>query len=170
MMITNLPVLPHDLSPRVSLDGGKFAVSDVNDLYRRVINKNTRLKRVMELGAPEIIIRNEKRMLQEAVDGLFDYGRRANAVKGANKSPLKSLSVIIKGKQGRFRQDLLGTRVHFSGRSVIVVGPKLRMYQCGLLKNMALELFKPHLLARLEEKAYAITVNQAKKMMEDSNK
>ena len=167
MMITNLPVLPPDLRPLVSLDGGKFAVSDVNDLYRRVINRNARLKRLMELDAPEIIIRNEKRMLQESVDALFDNGRRANAVKGANKRPLKSLSEIIKGKQGRFRQNLLGKRVDFSGRSVIVVGPKLRMDQCGLPKRMALELFKPHLLARLEEKGYATTVKQAKKMIED---
>jgi DNA-directed RNA polymerase subunit beta' len=166
MMITMLPVLPPDLRPLVSLDGGKFAVSDVNDLYRRVINRNARLKRLMELDAPEIIIRNEMRMLQESVDALFDNGRRANAVKGANKRPLKSLSEIIKGKQGRFRQNLLGKRVDFSGRSVIVVGPKLRMDQCGLPKQMALELFKPHLLARLEEKGYATTVKQAKKMIE----
>ncbi|MCI7364325.1 MAG: DNA-directed RNA polymerase subunit beta' [Campylobacter lanienae] len=167
MMITNLPVLPPDLRPLVSLDGGKFAVSDVNDLYRRVINRNARLKRLMELDAPEIIIRNEKRMLQESVDALFDNGRRANAVKGANKRPLKSLSEIIKGKQGRFRQNLLGKRVDFSGRSVIVVGPRLRMDQCGLPKKMALELFKPHLLARLEEKGYATNVKLAKKMIED---
>jgi len=140
MMITMLPVLPPDLRPLVSLDGGKFAVSDVNDLYRRVINRNSRLKRLVELDAPEIIIRNEMRMLQESVDALFDNGRRANAVKGANKRPLKSLSEIIKGKQGRFRQNLLGKRVDFSGRSVIVVGPKLKMDQCGLPKQMALEL------------------------------
>ncbi|NLY04201.1 MAG: DNA-directed RNA polymerase subunit beta' [Campylobacter sp.] len=167
MMITALPVLPADLRPLVSLDGGKFAVSDVNDLYRRVINRNSRLKRLMELDAPEIIIRNEKRMLQESVDALFDNGRRANAVKGANKRPLKSLSEIIKGKQGRFRQNLLGKRVDFSGRSVIVVGPNLKMDQCGLPKTMALELFKPHLIARLQEKGYATTVKQAKKMIED---
>jgi DNA-directed RNA polymerase subunit beta' len=167
MMITMLPVLPPDLRPLVSLDGGKFAVSDVNDLYRRVINRNSRLKRLLELDAPEIIIRNEKRMLQESVDALFDNGRRANAVKGANKRPLKSLSEIIKGKQGRFRQNLLGKRVDFSGRSVIVVGPNLRMDQCGLPKQMALELFKPHLLARLEEKGYATTIKQAKKMIEE---
>ena len=167
MMITILPVLPPDLRPLVNLDGGKFAVSDVNDLYRRVINRNTRLKRLLELDAPEIIIRNEKRMLQEAVDALFDNGRRANAVKGANKRPLKSLSEIIKGKQGRFRQNLLGKRVDFSGRSVIVVGPRLAMDECGLPKKMALELFKPHLLARLEEKGYATTVKQAKKMIDD---
>ena len=167
MMITALPVLPAELRPLVSLDGGKFAVSDVNDLYRRVINRNTRLKRLLELDAPEIIIRNEKRMLQEAVDALFDNGRRANAVKGANKRPLKSLSEIIKGKQGRFRQNLLGKRVDFSGRSVIVIGPNLKMDQCGLPKTMALELFKPHLIARLQEKGYAATVKQAKKMLDD---
>ncbi len=166
MMLTYLPVLPPDLRPLVSLDGGKFAVSDVNDLYRRVINRNQRLKRLVELDAPEIIVRNEKRMLQEAVDALFDNGRRANAVKGANKRPLKSLSEIIKGKQGRFRQNLLGKRVDFSGRSVIVVGPDLRMDQCGLPKKMALELFKPHLMAKLEEKGYATTLKQAKKMIE----
>lgn len=166
MMLTVLPVLPPDLRPLVALDGGKFAVSDVNDLYRRVINRNQRLKRLMELDAPEIIVRNEKRMLQEAVDALFDNGRNANAVKGANKRPLKSLSEIIKGKQGRFRQNLLGKRVDFSGRSVIVVGPNLRMDQCGLPKNMALELFKPHLLAKLEEKGYATTLKQARKMIE----
>ncbi|OHD94957.1 MAG: DNA-directed RNA polymerase subunit beta' [Sulfurimonas sp. GWF2_37_8] len=167
MMLTVLPVLPPDLRPLVSLDGGKFAVSDVNDLYRRVINRNQRLKRLVELEAPEIIVRNEKRMLQESVDALFDNGRRANAVKGANKRPLKSLSEIIKGKQGRFRQNLLGKRVDFSGRSVIVVGPSLRMDQCGLPKKMALELFKPHLIAKLEDKGYATTVKAAKKMIED---
>jgi len=166
MMLDVLPVLPPDLRPLVALDGGKFAVSDVNDLYRRVINRNQRLKRLMELDAPEIIIRNEKRMLQEAVDALFDNGRRGNAVKGANKRPLKSLSEVIKGKQGRFRQNLLGKRVDFSGRSVIVVGPNLRMDQCGLPKNMALELFKPHLLAKLEEKGYATTLKAAKNMIE----
>ncbi len=167
MMITTLPVLPPDLRPLVALDGGKFAVSDVNDLYRRVINRNSRLKRLVDLEAPEIIVRNEKRMLQEAVDALFDNGRRANAVKGANKRPLKSLSEVIKGKQGRFRQNLLGKRVDFSGRSVIVVGPNLRMDQCGLPKTMALELFKPHLLAKLEDKGYATTIKQAKKMIEN---
>ncbi len=167
MMLTILPVLPPDLRPLVSLDGGKFAVSDVNDLYRRVINRNQRLKRLVELEAPEIIVRNEKRMLQESVDALFDNGRRANAVKGANKRPLKSLSEIIKGKQGRFRQNLLGKRVDFSGRSVIVVGPSLSMDECGLPKKMALELFKPHLIAKLEEKGYATTVKSAKKMIED---
>ena len=166
MMLTVLPVLPPDLRPLVSLDGGKFAVSDVNDLYRRVINRNQRLKRLVELEAPEIIVRNEKRMLQESVDALFDNGRRANAVKGANKRPLKSLSEIIKGKQGRFRQNLLGKRVDFSGRSVIVVGPSLAMDECGLPKKMALELFKPHLIAKLEDKGYATTVKAAKKMIE----
>jgi DNA-directed RNA polymerase subunit beta' len=167
MMLTVLPVLPPDLRPLVSLDGGKFAVSDVNDLYRRVINRNQRLKRLVELEAPEIIVRNEKRMLQESVDALFDNGRRANAVKGANKRPLKSLSEVIKGKQGRFRQNLLGKRVDFSGRSVIVVGPSLKMDQCGLPKKMALELFKPHLIAALEDKGYVTTVKQAKKMIEE---
>ena len=166
MMLTVLPVLPPDLRPLVSLDGGKFAVSDVNDLYRRVINRNQRLKRLVELEAPEIIVRNEKRMLQESVDALFDNGRRANAVKGANKRPLKSLSEIIKGKQGRFRQNLLGKRVDFSGRSVIVVGPNLTMDECGLPKKMALELFKPHLIAKLEDKGYATTVKAAKKMID----
>ncbi len=167
MMLTVLPVLPPDLRPLVSLDGGKFAVSDVNDLYRRVINRNQRLKRLVELEAPEIIVRNEKRMLQESVDALFDNGRRANAVKGANKRPLKSLSEIIKGKQGRFRQNLLGKRVDFSGRSVIVVGPYLAMDECGLPKKMALELFKPHLIAKLEDKGYATTVKAAKKMIDE---
>ena len=166
MMLTHLPVLPPDLRPLVSLDGGKFAVSDVNDLYRRVINRNQRLKRLVELNAPEIIVRNEKRMLQESVDALFDNGRRGNSVKGANKRPLKSLSEIIKGKQGRFRQNLLGKRVDFSGRSVIVVGPDLKMDQCGLPKRMALELFKPHLMAKLEEKGYATTLKSAKKMID----
>ncbi|WP_104692919.1 DNA-directed RNA polymerase subunit beta/beta' [Helicobacter pametensis] len=169
MILNVLSVLPPDLRPLVALDGGKFAVSDVNDLYRKVINRNQRLKRLLELDAPEIIIRNEKRMLQEAVDALFDNGRNANAVKGANKRPLKSFSEIIKGKQGRFRQNLLGKRVDFSGRSVIVVGPNLRMDQCGLPKNMALELFKPHLLAKLEEKGYATTLKQAKKIIDQKS-
>jgi len=166
MMLTHLPVLPPDLRPLVALDGGKFAVSDVNDLYRRVINRNQRLKRLVDLNAPEIIVRNEKRMLQEAVDALFDNGRRGNSVKGANKRPLKSLSEIIKGKQGRFRQNLLGKRVDFSGRSVIVVGPNLKMDECGLPKKMALELFKPHLMAKLQDKGYASTLKTAKKMIE----
>ena len=166
MILDVLPVLPPDLRPLVALDGGKFAVSDVNDLYRRVINRNQRLKRLIELDAPEIIVRNEKRMLQEAVDALFDNGKGSNAVKGANKRPLKSLSEIIKGKQGRFRQNLLGKRVDFSGRSVIVVGPNLKMDQCGLPKKMAIELFKPHILAKLEEKGYATTLKTAKKMID----
>lgn len=166
MVMTVLPVLPPDLRPLVSLEGGRFAVSDINDLYRRVINRNQRLKKLIELFAPEIIVRNEKRMLQEAVDALFDNGKRLNAVKGANKRPLKSLSEIIKGKQGRFRQNLLGKRVDFSGRSVIVVGPDLKMGQCGLPKIMAIELFKPHLIAKLEEKGYSTTVKQAKKLIE----
>jgi DNA-directed RNA polymerase subunit beta' len=166
MMLTVLPVLPPDIRPLVALDGGKFAVSDVNDLYRRVINRNNRLKRLVELDAPEIIQRNEKRMLQEAVFALFDNAKTANAVKGANKRPLKSLSEIIKGKQGRFRQNLLGKRVDFSGRSVIVVGPSLRMDQCGIPKKMALELFKPHLMAKLEEKGYATTLKAAKRLIE----
>ena len=166
MMLTVLPVLPPDIRPLVALDGGKFAVSDVNDLYRRVINRNNRLKRLVELDAPEIIQRNEMRMLQEAVDALFDNAKTANAVKGANKRPLKSLSEIIKGKQGRFRQNLLGKRVDFSGRSVIVVGPTLRMDQCGIPKKMALELFKPHLMAKLEEKGYATTLKSAKRLIE----
>ncbi len=166
MLFTQLPVLPPDLRPLVALDGGKFAVSDVNDLYRRVVNRNNRLKRLTELDAPEIIIRNEKRMLQEAVDALFDNGKTANAVKGANKRALKSLSEIIKGKQGRFRQNLLGKRVDFSGRSVIVVGPQLRMDQCGIPKIMAIELFKPHLMAKLEEKGYATTLKSAKRLIE----
>lgn len=166
MMLTVLPVLPPDLRPLVALDGGKFAVSDVNDLYRRVINRNNRLKRLTELDAPEIIIRNEMRMLQEAVDALFDNAKTANAVKGANKRPLKSLSEIIKGKQGRFRQNLLGKRVDFSGRSVIVVGPSLNLDECGIPKKMALELFKPHLMAKLEERGYSTTLKSAKRLIE----
>ena len=138
-----LPVIPPEIRPMVQLDGGRFATSDLNDLYRRVINRNNRLKRLMQLGAPDIIIRNEKRMLQEAVDALIDNGRRGRAVTGANNRALKSLSDMLKGKQGRFRQNLLGKRVDYSGRSVIVVGPELKMYQCGLPKEMAIELFQP---------------------------
>ena len=167
MILTKLPVLPPDLRPLVALDGGKFAVSDVNDLYRRVINRNIRLKRLIELDAPEIIVRNEKRMLQESVDALFDNGKTANSVKGTNKRPLKSLSEIIKGKQGRFRQNLLGKRVDFSGRSVIIVGPNLNMDECGIPKKMALELFKPHLMAELQERGYTSTIKAAKKMIEE---
>ena len=152
MMLEVIPVIPPDLRPLVPLDGGRFATSDLNDLYRRVINRNNRLKRLQELNAPEIIIRNEKRMLQEAVDALFDNGRRGKTITGPNKRPLKSLSDMLKGKQGRFRQNLLGKRVDYSGRSVIVVGPELKLHQCGLPKKMALELFKPFIYNKLEER------------------
>jgi DNA-directed RNA polymerase subunit beta' len=167
MIMEVIPVLPPDLRPLVPLEGGRFATSDLNDLYRRVINRNNRLKRLMELKAPSVIIKNEKRMLQEAVDALFDNGRRSKVLKAATKRPLKSLSDIIKGKQGRFRQNLLGKRVDYSGRSVIVVGPELRLHQCGLPKKMALELFKPFLFNKLEEKGYATTVKHAKKLVEE---
>ncbi len=166
LILEVVPVLPPDLRPLVPLDGGRFATSDLNDLYRRVINRNNRLKRLMELNAPDIIIRNEKRMLQEAVDALFDNGRRGRIITGQNKRPLKSLSDMIKGKGGRFRQNLLGKRVDYSGRSVIVIGPDLRLHQCGLPKKMALELFKPFIYQRLEEKGYATTIKSAKKMLE----
>ncbi|MDO8784816.1 MAG: DNA-directed RNA polymerase subunit beta', partial [Syntrophales bacterium] len=166
MILTVLPVIPPDLRPLVPLDGGRFATSDLNDLYRRVINRNNRLKRLQELNAPEIIMRNEKRMLQEAVDVLFDNGRRGRAITGSNKRPLRSLSDMLKGKQGRFRQNLLGKRVDYSGRSVITVGPDLRLHQCGLPKKMALELFKPFVYNRLQEKGYVTTVKSAKKMVE----
>jgi len=166
MILTVLPVIPPDLRPLVPLDGGRFATSDLNDLYRRVINRNNRLKRLQELNAPEIIIRNEKRMLQEAVDVLFDNGRRGKAITGSNKRPLRSLSDMLKGKQGRFRQNLLGKRVDYSGRSVITVGPDLRLHQCGLPKKMALELFKPFIYNRLEDKGFVTTVKSAKKMVE----
>ncbi|MFZ5811813.1 MAG: DNA-directed RNA polymerase subunit beta' [Thermodesulfobacteriota bacterium] len=166
MIMEVIPVIPPELRPLVPLDGGRFATSDLNDLYRRVINRNNRLKRLLELGAPDIIIRNEKRMLQEAVDALFDNGRRGRAITGTNGRPLKSLSDMIKGKQGRFRQNLLGKRVDYSGRSVIVVGPKLRLHQCGLPKKMALELFKPFIYSRLEDKGLATTIKTAKKMVE----
>ena len=166
MILDVIPVLPPDLRPLVPLDGGRFATSDLNDLYRRVINRNNRLKRLIELNAPDIIIRNEKRMLQEAVDVLFDNGRRGKTITGANKRPLKSLSDMLKGKQGRFRQNLLGKRVDYSGRSVIVVGPDLRLHQCGLPKQMALELFKPFIYNRLEEKGLAATLKKAKKLVE----
>jgi len=151
MVLEVLPVLPPELRPLVPLDGGRFATSDLNDLYRRVINRNNRLKRLLELKAPEIIVRNEKRMLQESVDSLLDNGRRGKAMTGANKRPLKSLADMIKGKGGRFRQNLLGKRVDYSGRSVIVVGPQLKLHQCGLPKKMALELFKPFIFERLEK-------------------
>ena len=166
MILTQVPVIPPELRPLVPLDGGRFATSDLNDLYRRVINRNNRLKRLMELRAPDIIIRNEKRMLQEAVDALFDNGRRGRVITGANKRPLKSLADMLKGKQGRFRQNLLGKRVDYSGRSGIVVGPELKLHQCGLPKKMALELFKPFIYARLQVLGQAATVKQAKKLVE----
>jgi DNA-directed RNA polymerase subunit beta' len=166
MILKNIPVLPPDLRPLVPLDGGRFATSDLNDLYRRVINRNNRLKRLFELNAPEIIIRNEKRMLQESVDALFDNGRRGRVITGANKRPLKSLSDMLKGKQGRFRQNLLGKRVDYSGRSVIVIGPELKLHQCGLPKMMALELFKPFIYNKLEEKGYATTIKVSKKLVD----
>src|SRR5450759_1461969 len=166
MVLTVLPVLPPDLRPLVPLDGGRFATSDLNDLYRRVINRNNRLKRLLELKAPEIIVRNEKRMLQEAVDSLLDNGRRGKAMTGANKRPLKSLADMIKGKGGRFRQNLLGKRVDYSGRSVIVVGPQLKLHQCGLPKKMALELFKPFIFNKLELQGIATTIKAGKRMVE----
>ncbi len=166
MILTEVPVIPPDLRPLVPLDGGRFATSDLNDLYRRVINRNNRLKRLIDLRAPDIIIRNEKRMLQEAVDALFDNGRRGRVITGANKRPLKSLADMLKGKQGRFRQNLLGKRVDYSGRSVIVVGPELKLHQCGLPKKMALELFKPFIYSRLDAKGLSATVKQAKKLVE----
>ncbi|HEX8232547.1 MAG TPA: DNA-directed RNA polymerase subunit beta' [Caulobacteraceae bacterium] len=166
MILTVVPVIPPELRPLVPLDGGRFATSDLNDLYRRVINRNNRLKRLMELRAPDIIIRNEKRMLQEAVDALFDNGRRGRVITGANKRPLKSLADMLKGKQGRFRQNLLGKRVDYSGRSVIVVGPELKLHECGLPKKMALELFKPFIYARLDAKGLSGTVKQSKRMVE----
>ena len=164
--MTVLPVLPPDLRPMVQLDGGRFATSDLNDLYRRVINRNNRLKRLLELGAPEIIIRNEKRMLQEACDALIDNGRRGRAVAGSGNHKLKSLSDMLKGKQGRFRQNLLGKRVDYSGRSVIVVGPDLKLHQCGLPKRMALELFKPFVMRKLVERNLAHNIKSAKRFVE----
>src|SRR4030081_2682498 len=166
MILEVVPAIPPELRPLVPLDGGRFATSDLNDLYRRVINRNNRLKRLMELKAPEIIVRNEKRMLQEAVDSLLDNGRRGKAMTGANKRPLKSLAEMIKGKGGRFRQNLLGKRVDYSGRSVIVVGPQLKLHQCGLPKLMALELFKPFIFNKLELMGLATTIKAAKKMVE----
>jgi DNA-directed RNA polymerase subunit beta' len=166
MILQALPILPPDLRPLVPLDGGRFATSDLNDLYRRVINRNNRLKRLLDLNAPDIIVRNEKRMLQEAVDALLDNGRRGRAITGSNKRPLKSLADMIKGKQGRFRQNLLGKRVDYSGRSVIVTGPTLRLHQCGLPKKMALELFKPFIFSKLELRGLATTIKAAKKMVE----
>src|ERR1700732_1242452 len=166
MILEVLPVLPPELRPLVPLDGGRFATSDLNDLYRRVINRNNRLKKLMDLHAPEVIVRNEKRMLQEAVDALFDNGRRGRVLRGANNRPLKSLSDTLKGKQGRFRQNLLGKRVDYSGRSVIVVGPELKLHQCGLPKKMALEFFKPFIYHRLEQTGNCTTIKQAKEMVE----
>ncbi|MCX6827341.1 MAG: DNA-directed RNA polymerase subunit beta', partial [candidate division Zixibacteria bacterium] len=166
MVMNIIPVIPPDLRPLVPLEGGRFATSDLNDLYRRVINRNNRLKKLIDIQAPDVILRNEKRMLQEAVDALFDNGRRTHSVRGDSKRPLKSLSDLLKGKQGRFRQNLLGKRVDYSGRSVIVVGPELKLYQCGLPKNMALELFKPFIIMKLEEKGYVQTVKSAKKLVE----
>jgi DNA-directed RNA polymerase subunit beta' len=166
MILNVIPVIPPDLRPLVPLEGGRFATSDLNDLYRRVINRNNRLKKLVDIQAPEVILRNEKRMLQEAVDALFDNGRRTHSVRGDSKRPLKSLSDLLKGKQGRFRQNLLGKRVDYSGRSVIVVDPELRLHQCGLPKNMALELFKPFIIMKLEEKGYVQTVKSAKKLVE----
>jgi len=166
MILNALPVLPPDLRPLVPLDGGRFATSDLNDLYRRVINRNNRLKRLLDLNAPDIIVRNEKRMLQESVDALLDNGRRGRAITGSNKRPLKSLADMIKGKQGRFRQNLLGKRVDYSGRSVIVTGPTLKLHQCGLPKKMALELFKPFIFGKLEHRGLASTIKAAKKMVE----
>ena len=166
MILTTVPVIPPELRPLVPLDGGRFATSDLNDLYRRVINRNNRLKRLLELNAPDIILRNEKRMLQEAVDALFDNGRRGRVITGTGKRPLKSLAEMLKGKQGRFRQNLLGKRVDYSGRSVIVVGPELKLHQCGLPKRMALELFKPFLYARLDKLGLATTIKQAKRLVE----
>ena len=166
MILDVIPVIPPELRPLVPLDGGRFATSDLNDLYRRVINRNNRLKKLMELKAPDVIIRNEKRMLQEAVDALFDNGRRGRVLRGANNRPLKSLSDTLKGKQGRFRQNLLGKRVDYSGRSVIVVGPELKLHQCGLPKKMALELFKPFIYNKLEERGLVATIKQAKEMVE----
>src|SRR5687767_15243734 len=170
MILDVVPVIPPELRPLVPLDGGRFATSDLNDLYRRVINRNNRLKRLIELRAPDIIVRNEKRMLQESVDALFDNGRRGRVITGANKRPLKSLSDMLKGKQGRFRQNLLGKRVDYSGRSVIVVGPELKLHQCGLPKKMALELFKPFIYARLDAKGLSMTLKQAKKWVEKERK
>jgi DNA-directed RNA polymerase subunit beta' len=166
MILEVLPVLPPDLRPLVHLDGGRFATSDLNDLYRRVINRNNRLKKLIEIRAPDVILRNEKRMLQEAVDALFDNSRRGRPTKGHNNRPLKSLSDMLKGKQGRFRQNLLGKRVDYSGRSVIVVGPELSFNECGLPKKMALELFDPFIIRELERRGHCATIKSAKKMME----
>ncbi|GAH48166.1 unnamed protein product, partial [marine sediment metagenome] len=166
MVVTVLPVLPPDLRPMVQLDGGRFATSDLNDLYRRVINRNNRLRHLIEIGAPEIIIRNEKRMLQEAVDSLIDNGRRGRAISVSGNHKLKSLSDMLRGKQGRFRQNLLGKRVDYSGRSVIVVGPELKLHQCGLPRRMALELFKPFVMHRLVTQGLAPNIKSARRLVE----
>ncbi|MDF4740794.1 DNA-directed RNA polymerase subunit beta', partial [Vibrio parahaemolyticus] len=166
MILDVLPVIPPELRPMVQLDGGRFATSDLNDLYRRVINRNNRLKRLLDLGTPSIIDQNEKRMVQEAVEAVIDNGRRGRPVTGPGNRPLKSLSHMLKGKQGRFRQNLLGKRVDYSGRSVIVVGPNLKMYQCGLPKEMALELFKPFVMKELVEKGLAHNIKSAKRKIE----
>ena len=166
MILDVLPVIPPDLRPMIQLPGGRFATSDLNDLYRRIINRNNRLKKLLELEAPTIIVQNEKRMLQEAVDALIDNGRRGRSVQGVGNRPLKSLSSMLKGKQGRFRQNLLGKRVDYSGRSVIVVGPSLKMYQCGVPKDMALELFKPYVMQQLVERGIAHNIKAAKKIID----
>jgi len=166
MILDVLPVIPPELRPLVPLDGGRFATSDLNDLYRRVLNRNNRLRRLLELNAPDIIIKNEKRMLQESVDALFDNGRRGRAILGSNRRPLKSFSEMLKGKQGRFRQNLLGKRVDYSGRSVIVSGPHLKLHQCGIPKKMAIELFKPFIYAKLEQYGLSNTIKSAKRLVE----
>ena len=169
MIMDCIPVIPPELRPMIQFDGGRFATSDLNDLYRRVINRNNRLKKLIDLGAPGIIIQNEKRMLQEAVDAVFDNGRRGRSVTGAGNRPLKSISSMLKGKQGRFRQNLLGKRVDYSGRSVIVVGPSLKMYQCGIPKEMALELFKPHVIHGLVSKDIAHNIKAAKRLIDNQD-
>src|SRR5210317_1870535 len=166
MILTVLPVIPPDLRPMIQLDGGRFATSDLNDLYRRVVNRNNRLKRLLDLGAPDVIVRNEKRMLQEAVDSLIDNSRRGKAISLRGRRQLKSLSDMLKGKQGRFRRNLLGKRVDYSGRSVIVVGPELKLHQCGLPRRMALELFRPFVMARLVQNNYAANVKGARRLIE----
>lgn len=170
MILDAVPVIPPDLRPMVQLDGGRFATSDLNDLYRRIINRNNRLKRLLELGAPDIIVRNEKRMLQEAVDALIDNGRRGRPVTGPGNRPLKSLSDMLKGKSGRFRQNLLGKRVDYSGRSVIVVGPELKIYQCGLPKEMAIELFKPFVMKELVSNGTAHNIKMQRKWSRNSSR
>ena len=169
MVVSILPVIPPELRPLVPLDGGRFAASDLNDLYRRIIIRNNRLKQLMEIKAPDVILRNEKRMLQESVDALFDNSRRKTAIRSGTRRPLKSISDMIRGKTGRFRQNLLGKRVDYSGRSVIVVGPELKLHECGLPKNMALELFKPHMISELMNRGYSQTPRGAKLLIEDKD-